>query len=104
MIEADKARFAELEQLYLERDEVVCLNKWIEFEGEDSIDSILARNAPFMPEDFDFISIDVDGADYHLWDSMIRYSPRVVVIEHNPSIPNHIEFVQAKSMQIWQGG
>ena len=43
--------------------------------------------------EFALLSIDVDGVDYWLWDAMKDYAPSVVVIEFNPTIPNHILFV-----------
>ncbi len=35
------------------------------------------------PADIDLMVIDVDGQDYFLWNSMLRYRPRVVVIEYD---------------------
>ncbi len=41
-----------------------------------------------VPNSFDLLSIDVDGNDYWIWNSLDRcYSPRVVIIEYNPLIP-----------------
>jgi hypothetical protein len=36
-----------------------------------------------VPEEFDLLSIDVDGNDYWLWQALGDYQPRVVVIEYN---------------------
>lgn len=39
-----------------------------------------------VPDDFDLLSIDVDGNDFWLWRTMAaRYRPRVVVIEYLPT-------------------
>ncbi|HPZ14622.1 MAG TPA: hypothetical protein PLK04_10345 [Bacillota bacterium] len=38
-----------------------------------------------VPSDLDLLSIDVDGVDYWLWDSLTYVSPRIVVIEYNAS-------------------
>lgn len=40
-----------------------------------------------VPKNFDLLSIDIDFNDYWVWKSIIDYSPRVVVIEYNASIP-----------------
>jgi hypothetical protein len=40
-----------------------------------------------VPKDFDLLSIDIDFNDYWVWKSIVDYSPRVVVIEYNSSIP-----------------
>jgi len=46
---------------------------------------------------------DVDGNEYHLWDSMNEYRPRVMVIEFNPTIPNEVVFIQPRDMKVFQG-
>lgn len=39
-----------------------------------------------VPKEFDLLSIDIDGNDWHLWNAILKeYSPRVVVIEYNPN-------------------
>lgn len=59
------------------------VREYIRPEGEHSIDAILsARNIV----EVDFMSIDVDGMDYVIWEHM-KIRPRVVCIEYNQSIP-----------------
>ncbi len=40
-----------------------------------------------VPKTFDLLSIDIDYNDYWVWKAIIDYSPRVVVIEYNSSVP-----------------
>ena len=40
-----------------------------------------------VPKNFDLLSIDIDFNDYWVWNAIVDYSPRVVVIEYNSSIP-----------------
>lgn len=40
-----------------------------------------------VPKNFDLLSIDIDFNDYWVWKAIVDYSPRVVVIEYNSSIP-----------------
>lgn len=78
-----------------------CFGEYVSFEGDSSLDSILKRTD--IPEDFTFLCIDIDGNDYHIWDSLTSYRPKLVVIEFNPSISNEVEFVQPKEMTLNQG-
>lgn len=49
------------------------------------------------------LSIDIDGYDYHVWDALENYRPRVVIIEYNPSVPNDIMLVNPHSDSIFIG-
>ena len=42
-----------------------------------------------VPKEFDFLSIDIDRNDYHVWEKISQYRPRAVVIEYNTLIPAH---------------
>lgn len=101
LVEADKNKYAQLTKNYLGDLKVQCINRLANFEGEDTFDNILSKTS--APKDFDLLSIDIDGNDYHLWNSITEYYPRCVIIEFNPSIPNHIDFIQQRDMNLSQG-
>lgn len=101
LIEANKKRFIKLIDNYKDIDRVICFKKFINFSGNNSIDNILSETK--IPISFDLMSIDIDGNDYHIWDSIKKYTPKVVIIEFNPTIPNDIEFIQERNMKIYQG-
>lgn len=102
MIEGNAAKFEELKNNYKGMKNVKPLHKLIGFrKGKDTIDQALKRTS--IPGDFDLISIDIDGNDYHIWRSIEIYRPRVVVIEFNPAIPNDVEFIQDRDMSVNQG-
>lgn len=63
----------------------LCINAFVAREGEHSLESILERNA--AGSEFDLLSIDIDGDDYYILDSLDRIKPRVIVCEYNPTIP-----------------
>jgi hypothetical protein len=73
----------------------------VSFEGEDSLDKIFTRTP--IPKEFDLFSLDIDGNEYHVWDSLQAYSPRVMVVEFNPTIPHEVSFVQPRDMRVFQG-
>ena len=100
-IEGNSDKYQNLIATYSGNNDVICLNKFVEFEGQNSLDNILHEIS--APVDLDFISIDVDGNDYYIWESLTKYQPRSLVIEFNPTVPNDVIFVQAKSNKINQG-
>jgi hypothetical protein len=101
MIEAQKKKYKELIRTFSGNKEVYCINKFVNFEGPGSLDEIL-NNTP-IPQDFDLLSIDIDGNDYHVWNSLHTYRPKVVIIEYNHSIPSDIEFIQKKNNSVNHG-
>lgn len=102
LIEGNEAKFAEIKQNFPGRDDVHPVCTTIGFiPGKNTIDDALAPLP--IPKDFDFISIDIDGNDYHIWKSIETYRPRVVCIEFNPAVPNDVVFIQDRNMKIHQG-
>jgi hypothetical protein len=74
---------------------VACVSAYVEPEGQKSLDSIL--DSVSAPVEFDLLSVDVDGMDWHIWKSLSKHLPRVVVIEFNPTVPNDVFFVQDRN-------
>jgi hypothetical protein len=101
LIEADTAKFTDLVATYRGNRRVTCLNEFVDFAGEKRLDRILPRTP--VPRGFDLLSIDIDGNDYHVWQAVEVYRPKVVVIEFNPSIPNDTIYVQDADMNVNQG-
>ncbi len=59
----------------------------------ENVQSTLQKAA--VPEEFDFLSIDVDGNDYWLWKALDKYKPRVVCIEYNAVYRPGMEWIVA---------
>jgi hypothetical protein len=97
LIEADAEKFKELSVTFANNKKVTSLNKYVQFAGSNTLDDLLAETS--IPLNFDLLSIDIDGNDYHAWKSVTRYTPKVVIIEFNQSIPNHVEFVQEPDLR-----
>lgn len=99
LFDADPKECEKLRQSFPENVEVCCatvdtfIDRLIEdFSGLESI-----------PSDFDFVSIDIDGNDYHVWKAMTGHQPKIVCIEFNPTIPTEVHFVQPADMNVMQG-
>lgn len=102
MIEADKEKFRELQRNYAQQgSRVISMNRFVGFGDHDNLDRILSDTP--IPHDFDLLSIDIDGNDYHVWKRVEYYQPKVVVIEFNPTIPTEVEFVQEANPALNQG-
>lgn len=46
-----------------------------------------------VPEEMDLLSIDIDRNDYHVWEKITHYRPRVVIVEYNAIIPPSTSWV-----------
>jgi len=101
LIEGNKKFFRSLQNNYSDNQNVITLNKLVGFNREDSLDTILADTS--IPKNYDFLSIDIDGNDYHVWNAAQVYRPKIVCIEFNPTIPTEVEFVQDADMNVSQG-
>ena len=60
--------------------------------SENTIEELLEGFG--VPEEFDLLSIDIDGIDYWVWKSLNYYRPRIVVIEYNAHYPPTFRWVQ----------
>jgi hypothetical protein len=100
LIEANKNKFDELNINFPEK-KIIKINKFVNFSGENSLDNILENN--FFNKDFDFLSIDIDGCDFWIFESLSKFTPKIICIEYNSSIPNKVCFVQKKDMKVNQG-
>ena len=57
-----------------------------------------------VPRDFDLLSLDIDGNDFWVWKAFTGFSPRVVAIEYNASVPPGQPWVMPYDPQYaWRG-
>jgi len=101
LIEGDHAKFVDLEKSFSDNPRVTPVHAFVGFGDSDGLDRILSATP--IPIDFDVLSIDIDGNDYHVWNALGIYRPKVVVIEFNPTIPTAVDFVQAADPAVNQG-
>ena len=100
-IEPNKQEFAALQSRYLNNERVYTINSFVGLTPEDGLHTLL-ENTP-CPPDFDFLSIDMDGNDIYSWQALKKYSPKLVLIEFNPSFPNDVEWRQPRDPNLQLG-
>jgi hypothetical protein len=100
LIEGDPKKVEQL-AVNLPQENVHKVCKFVHFDGDSTLEKILFKTP--LPKEFDFLSIDIDGVDYYILEGLNEYRPKVICIEFNPSIPNQVDFVQAKDFSIKQG-
>ena len=90
LIEGDTERYESLAKN--SPPSAIVVGEFITPQGVSSLEAILAQTA--TPHDFDLLSIDIDSHDYQVWESLVSYSPKVVIIEFNPTMGVDLNFIQ----------
>ena len=68
----------------------------------ENVNSIFESNG--FKDDIDLLSIDVDGNDYHIMESINIVNPRVIVVEYNGKLPPDCEWIMKYNPSyIWNG-
>ena len=101
LIEGDPVKYSGLKKFYDSNDKVIPLNRFVGWTNSDTLDHILKETD--IPKNFDFLSVDIDGNDYHVLAALAEYKPKAICVEYNPTIPNDVEFVQKSDFSINQG-
>ncbi len=95
LIEGDTARANRLKKYTADRANVKAVQAFVSYlyNDKNTIDAIMKREWSEV-KNVDLMSIDVDGDDYYIFQSITKYNPRVAIIEYNPTIPAHLDIVQ----------
>jgi hypothetical protein len=92
LIEGDADKYRSLCAEYPFKDRGHFIHGFVGWNAKDGLDGILS--ALPIPQDFDLLSIDIDGNDYWVWRAVEKYRPKLVLIEFNPTATNRIDYVQ----------
>lgn len=96
-VESDARSFALLADRYADAHRVTTVHAHV---TTDNVNEVLA----VAPPEPDVLSIDIDGADYWVWDAITAITPRVVVIEYNAALPRTSRLVQPRDRdRPWDG-
>jgi hypothetical protein len=83
LIEGDPGKY-ELLCHNIPSEDIIKVRAWVKPTGKDTLDEILRRNDV---NHVDLLSIDIDSDDLAIWESIVSYSPTIVIVEFNPTIP-----------------
>ena len=94
LIEGDKEKHELLVTNTKDFENVQPYLAYVTSEGDNSLDSILKKVN--FPINLDLLSIDIDGDDYYIFESLLKFKPRLILVEYNPTIPPEIEIIQKR--------
>ncbi len=86
-VEPNPAAFEQLTKLY---PKVKCVQKAIA--GDNTIDGLLEQMS--FPRRFDLLNLDIDGQECYVWEAMVKYRARIVIVEWSPYVAS--DFVPIK--------
>ncbi len=93
LIEGNPTRANKLKEYVSAHSQVKAVEAFVAISGENSIESIIDREWKDTSK-IDVMSIDIDGDDYYILESLEKYKPRLIIIEYNPTIPPHLDIIQ----------
>lgn len=100
-IEGDPGKVQEGRRNYKENYKVAFANEWVGVRKNKKLDLILEEH--HVPKELDLLSIDIDGYDYWVWESLKKYRPRVVIIEFNPATTNEVVMINPDNESLLYG-
>jgi hypothetical protein len=86
LIDGNKAGVSSARKLYAEEIKKGTVKIDLQFLTTENINQVFTDNG--TTGDIDLLSIDIDGNDYWVWESISVVNPRVVVVEYNASFGN----------------
>ena len=89
-IEGDKIKFNDLLKTVEKHSNIIPINKMVKHNDKELLLDTILKDTD-IPIDFDVLSIDIDSYDYHVWESLNIYKPKIVVVEINSSINTDVE-------------
>jgi len=107
LLEADARKFQQLKELHDPLNNT-CLNVTVSClkNSTQSLSYVLKHLTPkTFPKNFDFLCIDIDGADYWCFHDVLNSTLRakVVCVEFNPTMPHDLIYIQPRDDNIRNG-
>lgn len=102
-IEGDVNKFEDLTNLKNQYDDrLEIINAYVDHQGSNTLNKLLKTTK--LKYDFDLLSIDIDGMDYHIWNAFTEYKPKIVIIEVNSNLrPGDMTVSEIDTENSWIG-
>jgi len=102
-IEGDESKYQDLLGLKNEfGNRVQTINAYVDHKDQNTLDNLLKDT--FLEKNFDLLSIDIDGMDYHIWKAFTQYKPKLVIIEVNSNLrPGDFTISEIDTPNSWIG-
>lgn len=73
-----------------------------EFLTSDNVAQVFENSG--IPKEFDLLSIDVDGNDYHIREALSKFRPRVCIMEYNGYFTGTVDYIMPMDNNYkWKG-
>jgi len=92
LIEKDEEKYKQLVKNCEKYPNTHCIHEEVNATGH-ILDYIMSK-VEGCPKEIDLVCIDIDGQDWHVWNQMLEYNPRVMVVEFDPMAESP-EFIPA---------
>ena len=93
-VEADSEDYSALSERYSQTSRVHTLNSYV---TPENFSELLTNS--LVPKDFDVLSLDVDGQDFHIWEEMSStFQPKIVIIEVNSALSSSLKVVEKRGI------
>jgi hypothetical protein len=92
LIEGNASRFKEL-VANTRSYGCICINAYVGRDSPARLEALLRKAG--VGEIIDLLSIDIDGDDYYIFESLESLRPRLIICEYNPTIPAEIDLYAA---------
>ncbi len=101
-MEGNKKAVNEIRKLFKKPIDDKRLTVVNDFITKDNINTLIEKEGKVSGE-IDFLSIDIDGNDYWIFEAIQCINPRVVAIEYNAKFPPNFEWImEYDPKHIWQ--
>ena len=101
-VEADQGCVAKIEERFAEHIAEGQLKVVQSLVDAENVNDTLRESE--MPDEVDFLSLDIDGNDYWVWNALTAISPKILCLEYNAFYGPHISWTKSYEADFkWPG-